>query len=145
MLPGSRMFIPNIVPIRLAINNPEMTITSPMNPVVIFFCALDTACLSPPALIIPIAPVIKRKINHIPAAIVIIAITVETSLLMLSPAVPEKKAVLLKAFLILPPDIDNVILRKLRPEYFYVKYRTGISKQEPRYNRTYYICSYNND
>ena len=73
--------IPKIVPTKFNINNADIVTTNPINPEVIFFFADSFAFLSPPEDIIPMAPVIKVKINQM------IAITV------INPIAEDKKVV----------------------------------------------------
>lgn len=69
--------MPKIVPTRSNIKVAIMTMIKPTIPVVIFFLADSSACLSPPEPIILIAPVIKVNINQIMATIVMTPIAIE--------------------------------------------------------------------
>lgn len=68
---------PKNVSISFTIAKAENNITIPTRALVILPLALSKACLSPPELIIPTAPVRNVKINQIIATIVIVPITVE--------------------------------------------------------------------
>jgi len=65
----------------LIINIDAIVTTKPIIPVVIFFLAVSNAALSPPAFMMPIAPIIKTKINHRIATTVISPIVEEINLL----------------------------------------------------------------
>lgn len=66
----SRKEILNRVPIRLITKTAEITTTTPIIPFTIFCLAPSSFCLSLPAVIIPIAPVMNVNTNHINATIV---------------------------------------------------------------------------
>ena len=80
--------IPIRNPTNLIINIAATTTTIPIMPVIIFLRALSSACLSPPAVIIPIAPIKKTKTNQI-MAIIVIRPTVDEMNLENIPTEPE--------------------------------------------------------
>lgn len=76
--------IPSKNPINLIINIEAMITTNPIMPVVIFFLALSSDCLSPPDVTMPIAPVMNEKINQMIPMIVIRPIAEDMNVLKIS-------------------------------------------------------------
>ncbi len=129
--------IPRRVPIKLIINMAAIITTRPISPLVILFWADSRAALSPPELIIPIAPERNTKINQIKATMVKSPMVLEMNLLKVEiplpdgfprgpiPLKPPGGASGMSASLFtvlgywatkLPPDCRKVIVRKLLRE-----------------------------
>lgn len=72
--------MPRRKPINRMIKIAIIVTTNPITPLTIFFLELSIAALSPPAVIIPIAPKIKVKTNQIMAMMVIRPIAEEMKL-----------------------------------------------------------------
>lgn len=83
-----KISIPSKKPISLIINIARIVTTKPTIPVVIFFLALSKPFLSPPEVIIPIAPVINENTNQIMAIKVMSPTAEEMKVLKISIPLP---------------------------------------------------------